>query len=129
MLVAVGETVWVIDDDRATDQALPAGCGGVASMAVSPNGAFLALACLDGKLRVVQSGEQHLAEEPGMSARQRSGVAACQERGMPVQPFSCSSCAHAARLSVSGIRLMRPEFAACKGGSACLKHACAARLV
>lgn len=64
VLVAVGETVWVIDDDGATDQALPAGCGGVASMAVSPSGAFLAVACLDGKLRVMQSGEQHLAEEP-----------------------------------------------------------------
>lgn len=57
VLAAVGETVWVMDDHGATDQALPAGCGGVASMAVAPNGAFLAVACLDGKLRVMSSGE------------------------------------------------------------------------
>jgi hypothetical protein len=56
VLAAVGETVWVVDDHGATDQLLPAGCGGVASMAVSPNGAFLVLACLDGKLRVMTTG-------------------------------------------------------------------------
>jgi hypothetical protein len=57
VLVAVDETIWVIDDHSATDQSLPPGCGGVASMAVSPNGSFLAVACLDGKLRVLLSGE------------------------------------------------------------------------
>lgn len=57
MLVAVDETIWVVDDTRATDQALPPGCGGVAHMAVAPNGAFLAVACLDGKLRVMSSGK------------------------------------------------------------------------
>jgi hypothetical protein len=61
VLAAVDETVWVIDDHGATDQALPAGCGGVASMAVAPNGAFLAVACLDGKLRVMSSGAYALA--------------------------------------------------------------------
>eukprot|EP00775_Hariotina_reticulata_P009376 gene9376-9539_t len=55
VLVAVGETVWVVDDHGATDQLLPAGCGGVSAMTVSPNGAFLALACHDGKLRVMSS--------------------------------------------------------------------------
>jgi hypothetical protein len=36
VLVAVHETVWVVDDHGATDQLLPAGCGGVAAMAASP---------------------------------------------------------------------------------------------
>lgn len=58
VLVAVRETVWVVDDHGATDQPLPAGCGGVAAMAVSPNGAFVALACNDGRLRVMTSGKQ-----------------------------------------------------------------------
>jgi hypothetical protein len=58
VLVAVRETVWVVDDHGATDQPLPAGCGGVAAMAVSPNGAFVALACNDGRLRVMMSGKQ-----------------------------------------------------------------------
>jgi hypothetical protein len=58
VLVAVGETLWVVDDHGATDQPLPPGSGGVAHMALSPNGAFLAVACLDGKLRVMASGEQ-----------------------------------------------------------------------
>jgi hypothetical protein len=57
VLVAVGETVWVVDDHGCTDQPLPAGCGGVSAMTVSPNGAFLALACPDGKLRVMSSGD------------------------------------------------------------------------
>lgn len=57
VLVAVNETVWVVDDHGATDYPLPAGCGGVASMAVSPNGAFVALSCNDGKLRVMASGK------------------------------------------------------------------------
>lgn len=60
VLVAVDETVWVVDDHGATDQPLPAGCGGVASMSVSPNGSFLAVACLDGKLRVMSSGTHAL---------------------------------------------------------------------
>ena len=46
-----------MDDSRATDQALPAGCGGVAAMSVAPNGAYVALACCDGRLRVMTSGE------------------------------------------------------------------------
>lgn len=57
VLVAVRDTVWVVDDHGATDQPLPAGCGGVAAMAVSPNGTFVALSCNDGKLRVMTSGE------------------------------------------------------------------------
>jgi hypothetical protein len=56
VLVAVRETVWVVDDHGATDQPLPAGCGGVAAMAVSPNGTFVALSCNDGRLRVMTSG-------------------------------------------------------------------------
>lgn len=32
----------------------------MASMAVSPNGSFLAVACLDGKLRVMSSGKHAL---------------------------------------------------------------------
>jgi hypothetical protein len=34
VLVAVLETIWVVDDHGATDQPLPADCGGVAAMAV-----------------------------------------------------------------------------------------------
>jgi hypothetical protein len=63
VLVGVDETIWVIDDHGATDQSLPPGCGGVASMAVSPNGSFLAVACLDGKLRVLLSGECNIFSE------------------------------------------------------------------
>lgn len=120
VLVAVGETVWVIDDDGATDQALPAGCGGVASMAVSPNGAFLAVACLDGKLRVMQSGEQRLAEEPGMSARQQSGVAACQERWHACPTLLQQLCARSTAVSV----WYRPDVPGSRGmqGRICMSE-------
>lgn len=56
--MAVGETIWVVDDQGSTDHQLPPGCGGVAHLAVSPNGSFLAVACLDGKLRVMSAGKE-----------------------------------------------------------------------
>ncbi|KAF8057673.1 VCL1 [Scenedesmus sp. PABB004] len=55
VLVACGETVWTVDDHRATDSPLPPGCGGVAGLAVAPSGTFVALACGDGRLRVMSS--------------------------------------------------------------------------
>jgi hypothetical protein len=58
VLVAVDETVWVVDDSTATDHPLPLGCGGVLALAVSPDGAFVALQCGDSKLRVMASGEE-----------------------------------------------------------------------
>jgi hypothetical protein len=72
VLAAVRETVWVVDDHGATDQPLPAGCGGVAAMAVSPNGAFVALACNDGRLRVMTSGELSTAVEYHQSPLERT---------------------------------------------------------
>lgn len=78
VLAAVGETVWVVDDHGATDQPLPAGCGGVASMAVSPNGAFLAMPCLDGKLRVMSSDfSQQLSEFDSRSGLPPSSLCWC----------------------------------------------------
>lgn len=47
----------MVDDHGVADYPLPVGCGGVSQMAVSPNGAFVALACTDGKLRVMASGK------------------------------------------------------------------------
>ena len=71
VLVAVDETVWVVDDSTATDHPLTPGCGGVVSLAVSPDGAFVALQCGDGKLRVMASGE---AGEEGESGGWAQGV-------------------------------------------------------
>eukprot|EP00879_Flechtneria_rotunda_P017255 GHRR01018076.1.p1 GENE.GHRR01018076.1~~GHRR01018076.1.p1 ORF type:complete len:487 (+),score=167.02 GHRR01018076.1:290-1750(+) len=78
VLVAVAETVWVVDDHGATDQPLPPGCGGVASMAVSPNGAFVALACTDGRLRVMASDfSQQLSEFDSRSGIPPQSLAWC----------------------------------------------------
>ncbi|KAF6254839.1 vacuolar protein sorting-associated protein 16 [Scenedesmus sp. NREL 46B-D3] len=78
VLVAVRETVWVVDDHGATDQPLPAGCGGVAAMAVAPNGAFVALACNDGRLRVMTSDfSQQLSEFDSRSGVPPACVAWC----------------------------------------------------
>lgn len=57
VIVALGETLWVVDDTSVTDTPLSPGCLGVTHMALSPDGAFVAVACLDGKVRVLSSGE------------------------------------------------------------------------
>ncbi|WIA22377.1 hypothetical protein OEZ85_004684 [Tetradesmus obliquus] len=78
VLVAVRDTVWVVDDHGATDQPLPAGCGGVAAMAVSPNGTFVALSCNDGKLRVMTSDfSQQLSEFDSRSGVPPACIAWC----------------------------------------------------
>lgn len=57
VLVAWGGAIWVVDERTATDQALPAGAGGAAALAVAPGGGFVAAFCDDGRMRVFSSGE------------------------------------------------------------------------
>jgi len=57
VLVAVGDKIWLVDERSANDHALPPGAGGGAALAVAPGGAFVAVFCNDGRLRVFASGE------------------------------------------------------------------------